>query len=102
MERERIHHQGSQPLNGNDAYTVLGIVFDWMEDQNGPLADQDMLLARLRQAGYCCCVTEYGCVACGGVKKPNKVKETFAEFGFDEFMTDQIVARLRQRGLIVE
>ena len=33
MDRERIkeHILGSQPLNGNDAYAVLGIVFDWME-----------------------------------------------------------------------
>jgi hypothetical protein len=33
MDRERIKHQGPQPLNGNDAYTVLGIVFDWLEEE---------------------------------------------------------------------
>ena len=89
-------------MNGNDAYAVLGIVFDWMEEQNGPLGDQDMLLARLRQAGYCCCETEYGCIACGGSQNRDKVKEVLAEFGFDAFMAGQIAAKLRERGLIKE
>ena len=59
MDRERIHHRGSQPLNGNDAYTVLGIVFDWIEEveQGTPLLEPNMgnsdkLLDELHQAGY--------------------------------------------------
>ncbi|QJD49792.1 hypothetical protein SEA_CLUBPENGUIN_68 [Streptomyces phage ClubPenguin] len=73
MERERIHHQGTQPLNGNDAYSVLGIVFDWIEEveKGTPLLEPDMgnvhqLLDELRRAGYCCCTTKFGCAACGG------------------------------------
>lgn len=73
MERERIHHQGSEPLNGNDAYAVLGIVFDWIEgvESDTPFLEPDMgnvhqLLDELRRAGYCCCTTEFGCASCGG------------------------------------
>lgn len=66
MNRERIHHSGSQPMNGNDAYAVLGIVFDWMEEKTSPTPED--LLHQLRQAGYCACETEFGCVACGGRK----------------------------------
>jgi hypothetical protein len=73
MDREQIHHMGSQPLNGNDAYAVLGIVFDWVQEveQTTPLLEPNMgnsdkLLDDLRRAGYCCCTTEFGCVACRG------------------------------------
>jgi hypothetical protein len=75
MNRERIKHQGTEPLNGNDAYAVLGIVFDWIEeaesDRVSPLlepavGDSAELLDRLRKSGYCGCTTEFGCVACGG------------------------------------
>lgn len=73
MERERIHHMGSQPLNGNNAYSILGIVFDWIEKVEGdtPIMEPYMgnvheLLDELRQAGYCCCTTEFGCAACVG------------------------------------
>jgi len=89
-------------MNGNDAYAVLGIVFDWMEEQNDPMGDVDMLLARLRQAGYCCCTTEHGCVACNGSQKRDKVKVALLEFGFDDFMAAQIAARLREKRLIAE
>lgn len=74
MDRERIHHMGSQPLNGNDAYSVLGIVFDWIEESKAgspllePLGNTHELLDELRRAGYCCCTTEFGCAACGGRK----------------------------------
>lgn len=73
MERERIHHRGSQPLNGNDAYAILGIVFDFIEEteRKTPLLEANMgntdaLLDELRRAGYCCCTTEFGCASCGG------------------------------------
>lgn len=51
-------------LDGGDAQTVLKIVFDWLNEQDGPLHDDDELLHRLRQSGYCCCTTKFGCVAC--------------------------------------
>jgi hypothetical protein len=73
LERDRIHHQGTQPLNGNDAYSVLGIVFDWIEESEAgtplleaPTGNVHKLLDELRRAGYCCCTTEFGCAACGG------------------------------------
>lgn len=66
VTKKQIKHQGSEPMNGNDAYTVLEIVFDWMEEQNGPLPDHEELLDRLRRAGYCACTTDFGCAACGG------------------------------------
>lgn len=73
MDRARINHRGSQPLNGNDAYAVLGIVFEFIEEteQNTPLLEPnmgntDVLLDELRRAGYCCCTTEHGCAACRG------------------------------------
>ena len=77
MNRERIHKQGSDPLNGNDAFAVLGIVFDWIEEKENKalapliepvLAPPDELLDLLREAGYCGCTTEFGCIACGGSK----------------------------------
>jgi hypothetical protein len=52
---------GSSPLNGNDAYAVLGIVFDWIETKESealaPLiepavASPEELLDELRAAGY--------------------------------------------------
>lgn len=52
MNRERIHHLGSQPLNGNDAYSVLGIIFDWIEEQPEGDPDAAEVLERLRKAGY--------------------------------------------------
>jgi hypothetical protein len=52
MDRERIKSLGSDPLNGNDAYAVLGIVFDWIENQNGPLPSHEELEEELRKAGY--------------------------------------------------
>lgn len=67
MKRERIHYMGSQPLNGNDAYAILGTLFDWIEElesQGNPLPKD--LLDRLRQLGYCICTTEFGCASCGG------------------------------------
>jgi hypothetical protein len=51
-------------MNGNDAYAVLGTVFDWVEEQSDSLSLE--LLDRLRQIGYCMCTTEFGCAACGG------------------------------------
>lgn len=59
MERERIKRMGSQPMNGNDAFAVLGIVFDWIEEtETGtPLLEPvtgnpDELRELLQQAGY--------------------------------------------------
>lgn len=77
MNRERIHTQGSHPVNGNDALSILGIVFDWIgEKENEALApliepavgDPAELLDLLRDAGYCCCTTIHGCKACGGMR----------------------------------
>lgn len=39
------------PLNGNDAYAILGFVFDWA-DENGGRNDPSTLLKVLREAGY--------------------------------------------------
>jgi len=72
MERERIHHMGAQPLNGNDAYAVLGTVFDWIEEQETDPSDFSELLDRLRRIGYCVCTTEFGCAACGGRHSKNE------------------------------
>lgn len=55
-------------LDGGDAKTILGIVFQWMDEQNSPLPDHEELLHRLRSSGYCGCTTEFGCVACKGQK----------------------------------
>lgn len=59
MERERIKRMGSQPMNGNDAFAVLGIVFDWIEETElkTPLLEPntgntDELRELLQQAGY--------------------------------------------------
>ena len=52
MDRKRIKKLGSSPLNGNDAYAILGIVFDWIERQNGPIHSHEELEEELRQAGY--------------------------------------------------
>lgn len=44
---------GSQPLNGNDARAVLGIVWKWIEDANDGLgSDVGDLMHELEQAGY--------------------------------------------------
>lgn len=53
-------------FDGGDAKTILSIVFQWMDEQNGPLPDHTELLDRLRRSGYCGCTTKYGCAACGG------------------------------------
>lgn len=63
----RFRERGDN-LDGSDAKTILSIVFQWMDEQNGPLPDHTELLHRLRSSGYCGCTTKYGCVACGGVK----------------------------------
>ena len=76
MERERIHHMGTEPLNGNDAYAVLGTVFDWIEEQEITPSDSNELLDRLRRIGYCVCTTEFGCAACNGrYPESKKAKE---------------------------
>lgn len=61
-------YRGLQLQSGSPAYPVLKIAFDWMEEQNGPIRKQaaNLLLHRLRQAGFCFCETMYGCVACKG------------------------------------
>lgn len=42
---------GNQPLNGNDARSILGIVFAWIE--SAPLeADPEDLRAKLLEYGY--------------------------------------------------
>ncbi|HTE56988.1 MAG TPA: hypothetical protein VK698_39315 [Kofleriaceae bacterium] len=44
---------GSQPLNGNDARALLGIVWKWIEDANDGLgSDVGDLMYELQQAGY--------------------------------------------------
>ncbi|QAY17184.1 hypothetical protein SEA_MADAMATO_66 [Streptomyces phage Madamato] len=55
-------------LDGGDARTVLNIMFDWINEQPEGDPDASEVLHRLRQSGYCCCTTEFGCVACGGKK----------------------------------
>ena len=73
MERERIRHIGTQPLNGNDAYAVLGTVFDWIENNEDAPGDlPSKLLDELRQLGYCMCITEFGCAACMGRKSSDR------------------------------
>lgn len=60
MNRDRIKSLGSEPINGNDAYAILGIVFDWIEGKkNGAfspliqtMASPDELEELLREAGY--------------------------------------------------
>lgn len=47
MERERIKSLGSSPLNGNDAYAILGIVFDWIEGDEPASLEE-----KLKEAGY--------------------------------------------------
>lgn len=44
---------GAQPLNGNDARTVLGIVWKWIADANtGYGSDVGDLMHELESAGY--------------------------------------------------
>lgn len=44
---------GSQPLNGNDARAILGIVWAWIEDANdGHGSDVGELQHELESAGY--------------------------------------------------
>lgn len=44
---------GTQPLNGNDARAILGIVWKWIEDANDGLgSDVGDLQHELEQAGY--------------------------------------------------
>ncbi|MTE20224.1 hypothetical protein F0L17_14125 [Streptomyces sp. TRM43335] len=44
---------GSQPLNGNDARAILGIVWKRVEDANNGLgSDVGDLMHELEQAGY--------------------------------------------------
>jgi hypothetical protein len=44
---------GSQPLNGNDARAVLGIVWKWIEGANDGLgSDVGDLMHELEAAGY--------------------------------------------------
>jgi len=63
MNPDRIKHRGVRvQLNGNDAYVVLGLVFDSIEED----VSSKELLHRLRMFGYCACNTEFGCAACGG------------------------------------
>lgn len=69
MERERIHHLGTQPLNGNDCYAVLGEVFDWIEEQVGSETGSHELLDRLRHIGYFMCTTESECAVCRDPEK---------------------------------
>lgn len=66
MNRERIHHRGTQPLNGNDVYAILGAMFDWVEEQPEGDPDAAEVLDLLRSLGYCVCITEFGCIACNG------------------------------------
>lgn len=78
MNRDRIKSQGTDPLNGNDCYAVLGIVFDWIEEKENeayafdrPEGYVEELLDLLRNAGYCGCSTPYGCIACKGRGGPD-------------------------------
>ncbi|MFF3998502.1 hypothetical protein ACFYX8_34995 [Streptomyces cyaneofuscatus] len=44
---------GSQPLKGNDARAILGIVWQWIEDVNNGLgSDVGDLQNELEKAGY--------------------------------------------------
>jgi hypothetical protein len=44
---------GTQPLNGNDARAILGIVWKWIEDANdGHGSDVGDLMQELEDAGY--------------------------------------------------
>lgn len=53
MDRKRIKKLGTDPMNGNDAYAILGIVFDWMEKHvDTPSPDPEELQAELKEAGY--------------------------------------------------
>lgn len=61
MDRERITRMGSQPMNGDDAFAVLGIVFDWAEEKfqtsmpqlsGSPDVCPQELVERLNAAGY--------------------------------------------------
>ena len=72
MKRKRINHPGKTSLDGYDAYVVLGIVLDWIEEEetsNQPTSVES-LLDLLREEGYCGCVdSSYGCKTCRGVPK---------------------------------
>lgn len=69
MNRDRIKKLGTHSPNGNDAYDILGTVFDWIEEKEAQAPDlTNELLGRLRDFGYCACSTEYGCVVCGGTR----------------------------------
>jgi hypothetical protein len=69
-----LFRERNDRLDGGDAQTILGIVFDWMAAEEKstaltePLGNITILLDRLRRAGYCGCTTEFGCAACGGRK----------------------------------
>lgn len=70
MNRERIKKLGTNPPNGNDAYAILGTIFDWIEENENrePLIAAE-ILGLLRDLGFCVCTTKYGCVVCGGRSK---------------------------------
>jgi hypothetical protein len=53
VDRKRIKKLGTFPMNGNDAYAILEIVFDWMEKHvDTPSPDPEELQAELKEAGY--------------------------------------------------
>lgn len=53
MDREWIKSLGSQPLNGNDAYAALEVVFEWLEETKHWVGTQPSELEnKLREAGY--------------------------------------------------
>lgn len=53
MERRRIKKMGTDPMNGNDAYAILGVVGDWIEGHHDtPSPDPGELQAELEAVGY--------------------------------------------------
>lgn len=51
MNRQRIKSLGTDPLNGNDAYGILGTVFDWIEEDLEDPTRLD-LRKRLQEIGH--------------------------------------------------
>ena len=93
MERKRIKKLGTDPMNGNDAYMILGVVFDWIVGHhNTPSPDPEELQAQLANLGYY--------FLKNGPVETQKAIETLVETGmYDVQSAENIIKALHVAGI---